>query len=67
MTDRSFVDKRLTEPYDYDYSRPADLAYPVPYTEGEKRMVDFMRPGCQICVPVDFVSRITVRLEELYD
>ncbi len=67
MSDRSYADKRLTEPYDYDYSRTTDFSYPVPYTDGEKRMVDFMRPGCQICVPVDFVKRITVRLEELYD
>ncbi len=67
MTDLSFVDEQLTGPYLYDYSSPADFDYPMPFTEGEKRQIEYMKAGSTIYVPVDFVKRITVGLEELYD
>lgn len=67
LTDPSFVDEQLTGPYLYDYSSPADFDYPMPFTEGEKRQIEYLKAGSTIYVPVDFVKRITVGLEELYD
>lgn len=67
LTDTSLVDEHLAEAYLYNFSRTVDFPYPIPFTEGEKRQIEFMQPGSSITVPVDFVKRITVRLEELYD
>lgn len=53
--------------YSYDFSRAVDFTYPVPYTEKMRCQIEFMQPGNTIQVPVDFVKRITVRREELYD
>ena len=55
------------EPYDYDFTRPVDFVYPMPYTERHRACIDFMQTGNEIAVPVPFVQRITVRMEELYD
>ena len=67
LTDASFADPLLTEPYDYDFGRSVDFDYPVPYTEGTSRPIEFIQPGHSITVPVEFIKRITVRLEALYE
>ncbi|MBQ1281067.1 MAG: hypothetical protein IIY16_02330, partial [Oscillospiraceae bacterium] len=54
-------------PYLYDFTRPVDFDYPIPYTEDQRRQIEFMQPGFEISVPVSFVRRVTVRMEELYD
>lgn len=53
--------------YTYDFTRTVDFSYPVPYTEGMRRQIEFLQPGSTIQVPVDFINRITIRREELYD
>ncbi|MEQ2443775.1 hypothetical protein WMO64_09875 [Pseudoflavonifractor sp. CLA-AP-H29] len=53
--------------YPYDFSRAVDFPYPMPYTPGMRCQIEFMQPGNSVQVPVDFVKRITVRREELYD
>ena len=55
------------EVYPYDFSRPVDFNYPIPYSDGMKCQIEFMQPGNTVQVPVSFVKRITVRREELYD
>ena len=54
-------------PYPYDFTRPVDFDYPIPYTEDQRSRISFMQAGNEITVPVSFVRRITVRMEELYD
>ena len=53
--------------YSYDFTRAVDFCYPVPYTDGMRCQIEFLQPGSTIQVPVDFIRRITVRREELYD
>lgn len=53
--------------YPYDFDRPVDYPYPIPYSDGMKCHIEFMQPGSTVQVPVSFVKRITVRREELYD
>ena len=60
-------DADQVDAYPYDFSRPVDFPYPIPYTEGMKCQIEFMQPGTTVQVPVDFVKRISVRREELYD
>ena len=61
------VDHGQKELYQYDFSRPTDYQYPMPYTENMRKQIEFMQPGNYVSVPVDYVRRITVRREELYD
>ncbi len=55
------------EGYRFDFQRPVDYEYPVPYNPAKGRFVEFMQPGNKIFVPVDFVEGITLMREELYD
>ena len=61
------IDPNKVDAYLYDFSRAVDFPYPVPYSEGMKCQIEFMQPGNTVQVPVNFVKRITVRREELYD
>lgn len=60
-------DEGASGAYSYDFTRTVDFSYPVPYTDGMRCQIEFMQPGSTIQVPVDFIRRITVRREELYD
>lgn len=53
--------------YAHDFTRAVDFPYPMPYTAGMRCQIEFMQPGNTVQVPVNFVKRITVRREELYD
>jgi len=61
------ADGVTVEAYPYDFSRPVDFPYPIPYSNGMKSQIEFMQSGSKVQIPVDFVKRITVRREELYD
>lgn len=52
--------------FDYDFSRPVDFAYPMPYSADQKKQIDFLQKGNLVEVPVDFVKSLRVRREELY-
>lgn len=67
VSDSADIDPNKVDAYRYDFSRAVDFPYPVPYSEGMKRQIEFMQPGNTVQVPVDFVKRVTVRREELYD
>lgn len=67
MTEAAGVDLESVDIYPYDFSRGVDFSYPMPYSEGMKCQIEFMQPGNTVRVPVDFVKRVTVRREELYD
>lgn len=67
VSDHADIDPDKVDAYLYDFSRAVDFPYPVPYSEGMKCQIEFMQPGSTVQVPVNFVKRITVRREELYD
>ncbi len=67
FTDPEYADPVLAESYIYNFSRPADFDYSVPFMPGENRQIEYLRPGCKITVPVNFVDRVTAKQEELYD
>ena len=66
LTEREEVSEQV-EPYAYDFNRAVDFPYPIPYTPGMRCQIEFMQPGSTVQVPVNFVRRIWVRREELYD
>lgn len=57
----------MSESYQYDFTRPVDFPYPVPYQADQYRRVEFLQKGNTVEVPVDFVRRLHIRREELYD
>ncbi len=67
MVEKMEIDTSNMLEYDYNYEKPVEYAYPIPYTEGRVKQIEFMRSGNRIDVPVNFVKNITVRREEIYD
>ena len=55
------------KPYDYDFSRPRDMEYPMPYSEAQRTRISFLQKGNEVDVPVDFIRSMTIRREELHD
>ena len=56
-----------TEGYPYDFTRPVDFNYPVPYENVSGSRIEFMQRGNLVDIPVDFVKRVHIRREDLYD
>ena len=54
------------EPYLFDFDKPANYPYDIPYVETETK-IDFLKSGNKISVPIDFIKEITLKREELYD
>ena len=57
----------MSQCYPYDFNRPVDFPYPVPYQADQHKKVEFLQKGNTVEVPVDFVRRVYLRREELYD
>lgn len=53
--------------YDYDFTRPVDYPYPLPFRDVDVCRIEFLQPGCYAAAPVNLVKRITLKREELYD
>ncbi|MBQ2061128.1 MAG: hypothetical protein II458_00415 [Oscillospiraceae bacterium] len=67
LTDRTVVDPESIQGYRYNFDRYIDFPYPVPYSDKNLTSIEYMQSGSQVLIPVDFVKRISTRLEELYD
>lgn len=55
------------KPYAFDFSRPVDYTYRMPYDSLDARKVEFIQPGNVITLPVSFVTEVLARREEFYD
>ena len=55
------------EPYDYNFDREIDYPYPVPMLFDEENSIVYMQPDNKIPCPVNYVEKLSVELEELYD
>jgi len=67
MVGNKEVRREDAEPYTWNFDKAEDYQYPLPYTEGTVRRITFVQPGVEAVVPVDFVKKIVVRREELYE
>lgn len=54
------------QPYDFDFTQPASYVYEIPYEDTDSR-VEFIQRGHTVTVPIDYVQRVTLTREELYD
>lgn len=57
---------QMPEPFEYDFTLMKNYNYDMPCSE-QRRNIEFMQPGYQIPVPVDYLKAITLTREELYD
>lgn len=53
-------------PYEYDFTQPVDYDYDIPYEDTDST-VEFDRMGCSARVPVNYLRRVSITREELYD
>lgn len=61
------VEMDIEESYRYDFLRPIDMEYPMPYTDAQKTKIEFLQKGNLVEVPVDFIKSMRIRREELHD
>lgn len=61
-------DELATLPYNYDFgSDRVEYDYCPPYLPDDVTSIDFLAVGNKVELPSDFVTKITLRMEEIYD
>ena len=61
------VNEEMTEPYNYDFDRQVDFDYPLEYPAATARQIEFLKRGNFATSPTEFVKKITIQTEEIYD
>lgn len=57
---------KAVDPYEYDFTITRDYDYEMPDVYAMKR-IEYLQIGNEITIPVDYVEKITLTREELYD
>ena len=65
--DRFCCDETMSRAYEYDFDQKTEFAYPAPFLAGDCRQIEFISGGNLITVPSSYVTRILVRMEEIYE
>ena len=65
--DRSFCDETMCRPYEYDFDQRKEYPYPAPFLAGDCRQIEFMSSGNFVSVPSSYVTKISVRMEGIYE
>jgi len=60
-------DEETIMPYNYDFDRQTEYAYPLEYPLGTAHQIEFLKLGNFAVSPTDFVKKITLTMEEIYD
>ena len=55
------------QPFLYDFRKGVNYRYPIITGEARSKRVEFLQKGNMAELPVDFISRVELRREELYD
>lgn len=64
--DFSRIHIKQCDPYDYDFTVLREYEYEMPCVQMKQR-IEYLQPGNEITVPVDYVESIKLVREELYD
>lgn len=54
------------EPYYYDFTLMRNYTYEMPYTQ-TVTSIEFLMKGNEVIVPIDYIEKITIEREEIYD
>ena len=65
--DSKYYDNTMIQPYDYDFEKRVEYSYEAPFLSGFCRNIDFMEVGNKVEVPSGYITRVSVRMEEIYD
>ena len=65
--DWSICDEAMSRPFEYDFDQMTEYEYPAPFLAGDSRQIDFISNGNLVTVPSSYVTRILVRMEEIYE
>ena len=55
------------QPFGFDYRNPVTYRYPITSGDVHTRQVEFLQPDNYVELPVNYIKRVTIRREELYD
>lgn len=62
------IDDTLVTPYDFDFGREkTEYSYDPPYLPDENYTIEYLEAGNRISLASDFVHKVTIRMEEIYD
>lgn len=62
-----YCDETMSRPYDYNFDQTTEYTYPAPFLAGDCRQIEFISSGNFATVPSSFITRILVRMEEIYE
>ncbi len=65
--DRSCCDEVMSRPYPYDFGVKVEYTYPAPFLAGDCRQIEFMSAGNIVTVPSSYVTKVSVRMEGIYE
>ncbi len=62
------LDDLMVVPYQYNFGiENREYDYYPPYLPDDRHFIDYLAPGNKVELPSDFVTKITLRMEEIYD
>jgi len=67
FADSTYCDETMSRPYDYDFDQQVEYEYPAPFLAGDMRQIEFMNNGNFVTVPSSYVTRISARMEGIYE
>ncbi len=67
FADSTYCDETMSRPYDYDFDQQVEYDYPAPFLAGDMRQIEFMNNGNFVTVPSSYVTRISARMEGIYE
>lgn len=67
LGDSEYYDQAMICPYELDFDQKIEYDYAPPFLMGDCRQISFLESGNYVTVPSGYITRISVRQEELYD
>ncbi len=67
LGDRTYCDETMSRPYEYDFDQKTEYEYPAPFLAGDCRQIEFVSSGNTVTVPSSYITRISVKMEGIYE
>lgn len=64
---KEYCDETMARPYDFDFDATVEYDYEAPFLAGDTRQIEFMSSGNFVTVPSSYVTKISVRMEGIYE
>lgn len=60
------IEFKETKPYENDYTKLKEYVYEMPSIHSNKK-IEYLQAGNEITIPIDYVEKVSIIREELYD